>query len=116
MKTHYPKPIFLGVILAAAIASSPLAVLAQSTSTDPNAPVPASPDNRVTKNISGKVTAKSDTTLTVGSRTVVINSATTFARSGASIGSGDVKVGDAINVVTTDDGQVAVSVDVMPSP
>ena len=35
-----------------------------------------------------------------------------FSRVGTSIGSGDVKVGDTVNVVTTDDGQVAVSVTV----
>jgi len=116
MKNNYPKPIFLGVILAAAMATFPVATFAQANAVDPSAPALVKPDNRLTKNLSGKVAAKTDTTLTVDGRTVSITSATTFHRSGASIGSGDVKVGDSINIVTTDDGQVAVSVDVLPSP
>ena len=115
MKINYPKPIFLGVILAATMATFPMVTFAQPTPADPSAPPLVKPDNRLTKNLSGKVAAKTDTTLTVDGRTVSITSATTFHRSGASIGSGDVKVGDSINIVTTDDGQVAVSVDVLPS-
>ena len=67
----------------------------------------------VGKNVSGKVDAKTDTTLTVGGRVVSIGSSTTFSKAGASIGSGDIKVGNKVNIVTSEDGQVAVSVDVI---
>ncbi len=103
------KPALFGILIASSVAALPVMTLAQSAPSDPATAVP---DNRVTKNVSGKVTAKSDTSLTVGNRTVSLNSATTFSRVGTSIGSGDVKVGDTVNVVTTDDGQVAVSVTV----
>jgi len=106
------KPALLGILLALPVAALPVTSFAQ---TAPSDPAPAAPDNRVTKNVSGKVTAKSDASLMVGSRTVSLNSATTFSRGGTSIGSGDVKVGDTVNVVTTDDGQVAVSVSVTTS-
>ena len=36
-----------------------------------------------------------------------LNSATTYSRNGAAIGSADVKVGDKVNVVTSADGQEA---------
>jgi hypothetical protein len=116
MKNNTLKPALLGLIIASALVAVPM--VAQSTPTDPSAPAPApaKPDNRLTKNISGKVTAKTDTSLTVDGRTVSLTSATTFSKGGASIGSADVSVGDSINIVTTDDGQVAVSVDVMTSP
>jgi hypothetical protein len=103
------KPALLGLLLALPVAALPVTASAQS------APAPAAPETHVTKNISGKITAKSDTSLVVDSRTVSLNSATTYSKSGAAIGSGDIKVGDSVNVVTTDDGQVAVSVTVTTS-
>jgi hypothetical protein len=115
MKNQYLKPTLLGVFLAAVMATVPLAALAQSAPADPAAPPQVKPDNKLTRNISGKVAAKSDTTLTVDGRTVSLTSATTFSKGGASIGSGDVKVGDSVNIVTTDDGQVAVSVNLTPA-
>lgn len=116
MKNQYLKPTLLGVFLAAAMATVPLAALAQSAPADPSIPpVQVKPDNKLTRNISGKVAAKTDTTLTVDGRTVSLTSATTFSKGGASIGSGDVKVGDSVNIVTTDDGQVAVSVNLTPA-
>jgi hypothetical protein len=82
--------------------------------TQPATPVPAQPDTRVASaNVSGKVEAKSDTTLTVAGHTISVNSSTTFSRAGASIGSGDVKVGDKVNIVTGQGGQVAISVEVL---
>jgi hypothetical protein len=111
MKTHPSKISFLTVALASALAL-PFAVRAQTTQpVTPNPPV--QPDARVSANVSGKVEAKSDTTLTVAGRIISLTSATTYSRNGASIGSGDVKVGYKVNVVTTDNGQVAVSVDVL---
>jgi hypothetical protein len=115
MKIQHLKPTLLGVFLAAAMATVPVVTFAQPTPADPSAPAPVKPDNRLTKNISGKVAAKTDTTLTVDGRTISLTSATTFSKGGASIGSGDVKVGDSVNIVTTDDGQVAVSVDLTPA-
>ena len=115
MKIQHLKPTLLGVFLAAAMATVPMAAMAQSASADPSAPAQVKPDNKLTKNISGKVAAKTDTTLTVDGRTISLTSATTFSKGGASIGSGDVKVGDSVNIVTTDDGQVAVSVDLTPA-
>lgn len=115
MKNHTPKHILLGLIVASIVATTPIVALAQSASTDPTVPVPATPPG-ISRNISGKVTAKSDTSLTVSGRTVSFTSATTFSKGGASIGSGDVSVGDSVNIVTTDDGQVAVSVNILISP
>jgi hypothetical protein len=114
MKTHLLQRVLLGLLLASAVAV--VSVSAQSAPVDPTAPVQVKPDNRLTRNISGKVAAKTASTLTVDGRTVTISSATTYARGNASIGSGDVKVGDTINIVTSDDGQVAVSVNVLASP
>lgn len=121
MKNKTLKPALLGLIIASALVAVPM--VAQSTppdpstpSTDPSAPPQIKPDNKLTRNISGKVASKTDTSLTVDGRTVTLTSATTFSKGGASIGSGDVNVGDSINIVTTDDGQVAVSVTVLVSP
>ena len=114
MKNHPLKPALLGVLLASACVT--VSLPAQSTPADPAMPVQVKPDNRLTKNISGKLAAKTDTTLTVDGRTVTITSATTYAKGNASIGSGDLKLGDTINIVTSDDGQVAVSVNVLASP
>ena len=113
MKNHPLKPVLFGLLLASACTA--VSVSAQSAPVDPAAPPLVKPDNRLTKNISGKLAAKTDTTLTVDGRTVTITSATTYAKGNASIGSGDLKVGDTINIVTSDDGQVAVSVNVLAS-
>jgi hypothetical protein len=113
MKHHPLKPALWGLLLASALTA--VSVSAQSAAVDPAAPVQVKPDNRLTKNISGKLAAKTATTMTVDGRTVTITSATTYAKGSALIGSGDVKVGDTINIVTSDDGQVAVSVNVLAS-
>ena len=116
MKTLPLKRALVGALVASGLALLAVSADAQSSSTDPSATAPAmKPDNRLTTNISGKVTAKTDNTLTVDNRTVTLTGATTYSRSGASIGSGDIKIGDTINIVTTDDGQVAVSVNVLAS-
>ncbi len=104
-----------GLLLASSL-SLPLVATAQSAAVDPSAPVQVKPDNRLTRNITGKVAGKTDTTLTVDGRTVTLTSATTYAKSKSQIGSGDIKVGDTVNIVTSDDGQVAVSVNVLASP
>jgi len=114
MKNNTLKPALLGLIIASALVAVPM--VAQTTPADPSAPPQVKPDNKLTRNISGKVSAKTDTSLTVDGRTVSLTSATTFSKGGASIGSGDVSVGDSVNIVTTDDGQVAVSVNVVASP
>ncbi|MFI5357329.1 MAG: DUF5666 domain-containing protein [Opitutales bacterium] len=65
--------------------------------------------------VSGKVTAKSATQLTVDSKSVAINPATTFLKEGKSITADDLKVGDSVKVATAmgDDGAlVAVTVTV----
>jgi hypothetical protein len=111
MKTHSIKPSILGLVLASSLMAVPVA---RAQTTEPvSPPPPAQPDIRISANVSGKVEAKSDTTLTVGGRIISVNSATTYSRNGASIGSADVKIGYKVNVVTTDNGQVAVSVDVL---
>lgn len=102
----------LGALVASSLLALPVALLAQSTEPTTPAP-PVQPDTRISANVNGKVEAMSDTTLTVGGRTVSINSATRFSQNGASIGSGDIRVGYKVNVVTTDNGQVAVSVEVL---
>jgi hypothetical protein len=113
MKNNPLKPALLGLLLTSAIIALPSVALAQAVPADPAAPAQVTPDNKLTKNISGKVTSKTETSLTVDGRTVSLSSATTFsAKGGSAIGSSDVKVGDNVNVVTSDDGQVAVSVDV----
>ncbi|MDB6169412.1 MAG: hypothetical protein JWM88_2276 [Verrucomicrobia bacterium] len=111
MKKHSLKPTILGFVLASSLLMTGAAFAQSTEPTTP--PAPAQPDARLSANVNGKVEAKSDTTLTVGGRTISLTSATTFSRNGASIGSGDVKVGYQVNVVTTDNGQVAVSVDVL---
>lgn len=116
MKTPRFHPAVLGLLAAVVFGFVATSASAQSSSTDPAVTAPAmKPDNRLTTNISGKVTAKTDNTLTVDNRTVTLTGATTYSRSGASIGSGDIRIGDTINIVTTDDGQVAVSVNVLAS-
>ena len=110
MKNSPLKRATLALALAFSVAAMP-ALRAQSTQpTTPN-PVPA--DTKITANVSGKVEARSDTTLTVAGRTISLTSATTFSQNGAAIGSADIKVGYKVNVVTADNGQVAVSVDVL---
>ncbi len=114
MKTNPLKPALLGLVSLFALTAGSL--LAQSTTpVDPSAPPQVKPDNRLTRNISGKVAAKTDNSLTVDGRTVTTTSATTNSKNGTSIGSADEKVGDMVNIVTTDDGQVAVSVNVTVS-
>ena len=116
MKNHMLKSTGFACLLLSALAAVPLSALAQTT--QPSTPAPMAPSadaNKVNKNVSGKVEAKSDTTLTVSGRTVSTGSSTTFSKAGASIGSGDIKVGDKVNIVTSDDGKVAVSVDVISS-
>ncbi|MEO6875758.1 MAG: hypothetical protein ABI222_13150 [Opitutaceae bacterium] len=108
------RPIVIGLLLASAMAL-PMAGLAQSTSSDPSMPQQVKPDNRLTRNVSGKVGSKTDNTLTVEGRTITLTSATTFSKGGTAIGSSDVRVGDMVNIVTSDDGQVAVSVNVTAS-
>jgi hypothetical protein len=115
MKTNLLKPAVLGLVLASALAGFTLRGQSSSTTPDPSAPPQVKPDNRLTRNISGKVAAKTDNSLTVDGRTVTLTSATTYSKGGTSIGSGDVNVGDTVNIVTTDDGQVAVSVNVTAS-
>lgn len=116
MNTLPLRRALLGLLAASGLAVLASTVNAQPNPADPSVVPPATkPDNRLTTNISGKVTAKTDNTLTVDNRTVTLTGATTFSKNGASIGSGDVKVGDTINIVTTDDGQVAVSVNVLVS-
>jgi hypothetical protein len=113
MKNNPLKPTLLGLLLASAMVALPSVALAQAAPADPATPVQVNPDNKLTKNISGKVTSKTETSMTVDGRTVSLSSATTFStKGGSAIGSGDVKVGDNVNIVTSDDGQVAVSVDV----
>lgn len=114
MKLHPSRPTMFGLLLAAVLAV-PVMATAQTASPDPSTAAPIKPDNRLTQNVSGKVQAKTDTTLTVDSRTITLTSATTYSKNGTAIGSGDVKVGDMVNIVTTDDGQVAVSVNVTVS-
>ena len=109
MNPPLPKSPLSGLLLASLLAALP--ALAQTT--QPTTPAPAAPVVVVGKNVSGKVDAKTDTTLTVGGRVVSIGSSTTFSKAGASIGSGDIKVGNKVNIVTSEDGQVAVSVDVI---
>ncbi|MDB6093558.1 MAG: hypothetical protein JWM32_1120 [Verrucomicrobia bacterium] len=115
MKNKFIKSACLGLLSAAGLMLSPTFALGQTT--QPTTPTPAAPmpDTRIGTNVSGKVEAKSTSTLTVAGRTITINSSTTFSRSGASIGSGDIKVGDKVNVVTTEGGQVATSVEVLSS-
>jgi hypothetical protein len=114
MKTNSLKPALLGLVGLFALTS--VSLLAQSTTpVDPSAPPQVKPDNRLTKNISGKLSAKTENSLTVDGRTVTTSGATTYSKNGTSIGSGDVNVGDTLNIVTTDDGQVAVSVNVTVS-
>src|ERR1041385_9076971 len=97
------QPAVRSFALAAFLVALPMAVRAQSsTPATPTDPGVTAPSSRIAQNVSGKVTAKSDTSITVGDRTVSINSATTYTRNGASIGSGDVKAGDMVNIVTTD--------------
>ena len=113
MKNNPLKPALLGLLLTSAIIALPSVALAQAVPADPATPAQVKPDNKLTKNISGKVTSKTETSLTVDGRTVSLSSATTFSsKGGAAMGSSDVKVGDNVNIVTSDDGQVAVSVDV----
>lgn len=114
MKNHHVKPALFAILLGLGLTTGSL--LAQSAAVDPAAPAQIKPDNRLTNNITGQVAAKTGTTLTVDGRTVTLTSATTYAKSKSQIGSGDVKVGDTVNIVTTDDGQVAVSVNVLATP
>jgi hypothetical protein len=109
------KPTVFAFLLTAALAAAPLSAPAQTTPPSAPAVVAPPPNTKVTNNVSGKIEARSDSTLTVSGRTVSISSSTTCSKSGASIGSSDLKVGDKVNIVTSDDGQVAVSIDVISS-
>jgi|GEM_PF-1911786 len=116
MKNHLTRSAGLAGLIAAVLATALLSLPARAAPAA--APAPAAPAvdaAKITKNVSGKVESKTDTTLTVGGRIVSISSSTTFAKAGAAIGSGDIKVGDKVNIVTSDDGQVAVTVDVISS-
>lgn len=113
MKSKSLHPALLGLAMTSALVALPLSARAESPA--PATPAVASPSNKPAQTLSGKVTAKSDTSLTIGDRTVSLTIATAFTKGGAKIGRGDVKAGDTVNVVTTDDGQVAVSVEVTTS-
>lgn len=111
MKKHLLNPTLVALVAGAAFIALPLTAPGQST--EPTTPRAPAPDTRPSTNVIGKVESISDSTLTVAGRTVAINSSTTYSRAGASIGSGDIKVGYKVNVVTTENGQVAVAVDVI---
>ena len=108
MKTHLVRNSSLGLILASLLVSPPL--LAQAQATAKSSPAIQQADIKPSTNVSGKVEARSDSSLTVSGHTISLKSSTTYSRDGAAISSADIKVGDMVNIVTTNDGQVAVSV------
>lgn len=108
MKTNSLRNSTLGLIVASTALAFPWVMQAQSVPGP--APIPAQP--AVPTNVSGRVDARTAHSLTIGGRTISITSATTFSKANAMIGSADVKVGDKVNVVTSNDSQVAVSVSV----
>ena len=109
MKTNSTRNSVLGLIVASTALALPWVMQAQSAPAP--APTPAQPAAPTT-NVSGKVEARTAHSLTIGGRTISLTSATTCSKANAMIGSADVKVGDKVNVVTPNDGQVAVSVSV----
>lgn len=115
MKNHTRKPLLVGFLIASALATLPMVALAQAPAANPYTPAVAKPDSTVSTRLSGKVAALSDTSLTVDSRTVALTIATNYTKGGTAIGRDGVKVGDIVSVITTDDGQVAVTVSVTPS-
>jgi len=109
MKTHPITPALL-TLLGATLVGAPLVVRAGAApATMPSA---TAEDAKAAKTFSGKVEAKSDTSLTVAGRTVKLNGSTRCSKGGAAVASGDIKVGDQVTVTTSDDGETAVAVDV----
>lgn len=78
-----------------------------------NSPVPAPLASDT--NVSGKITTKSDTAVTVDDKTFTVNGATSITKGGAKMKLEDLKVGDTVSVTATkaDGGQMlAVSIEV----
>ncbi|HNC24521.1 MAG TPA: DUF5666 domain-containing protein [Opitutaceae bacterium] len=99
----------LGLLLGASVLAAPLAACARQ----PENPVPsASEDTKAAKTVTGKVDAKSDSSLSVGGRELKLTATTTYTKSGAPASSADVKVGDRVTVTVADDGVTALAVDV----
>ena len=68
--------------------------------------------------VAGKVTAKTDTSLLVDGKPVVINETTSFTKEGRAIKLGDIQVGDHVKVTTSKgtNGEItALRVEVVPS-
>jgi co-chaperonin GroES (HSP10) len=67
--------------------------------------------------IQGKISAKSDTSLTVDGKVIAVTGATSFTRNGKAITISDVQSGDQVKVTAskgTDGSLQAVSVEVLP--
>jgi hypothetical protein len=106
MKTH---PNFLGIALVA-VSLLAVALPVRATDSDPTTTVAAEKD--ASKFVSGAVTAKSDTELTVKSmtgetHTVALAKSTTYTKDGKDAKADDVKVGSSVlvTVKTNSDGE-----------
>ncbi len=131
MKSHSQKTMVLSFIVAAALAmpaiaqtdqpksetpsgsSSSSAVETPSTPSSPSTPS-ASMDTDQNK-VSGKVTAKSDDSLTVDGQTIVVTRSSTLTKAGSPVKIGDLNVGDKVTVSTikgADGKLLAVTVEV----
>ena len=108
MKTQIVRNASLGLILTSLLMAP--ALLAQTPVVAKPSPATEQADIKPSTNVSGKVEARSDSSLTVAGHTISLKSSTTYSRAGASISGTDIKVGDMVNIVTSNDGQVAVSV------
>jgi len=110
MKNAKFTPTMLGLLLGTALAAAPL--IARASSAPGEVPAVSADEAKAAKTFSGKVEAKSDTSLTVGGHTVKLTSATRFTKAGAPAACEDAKLGVQVNVTTSDDGETATAVDI----
>ncbi len=97
-KLKLPMFVFSSISLIALTACSAPAKGAQR---DTASPAKASSMYNNNKEISGTVTARSASGLTVGSTQVMITSSTTYVKDGHTINLDDIKVGDQVEVLAT---------------
>lgn len=99
----------LGLLLGASLLAAPLTACARQPE---NPAASAGDDAKAAKTVTGKVDAKSDTSISVGGRELKLTAATAYTKGGAPASGADVKVGDRVTVTVGDDGFTAVAVDV----
>lgn len=112
MKT-IPQPIELSLCLVCALAPVALLTLQANPAARPQSESARAYDQET---IQGKVSAKSDISLTVDGKTIAVSVGTSFTKNGKAVTIGDVQKGDRVKVKAskgTDGSLQAVSVEVL---